>query len=43
MWTAENRARHDRGRLHDPRDLADEEWSLVAPLIPPARPGGDPW
>ncbi|MGF7213787.1 transposase [Skermanella aerolata] len=23
-----------------PTDLSDEQWALVAPLIPPARPGG---
>ena len=24
-----------------PRDLTDEEWQLVEPLIPPGKPGGD--
>ena len=41
MWTAENRARHDRSKLRYPSDLTDEEWSLVAPLIPPAKRGGN--
>lgn len=25
-----------------PTDLTDDEWALLAPLIPPARPGGRP-
>ena len=40
MWTPENRRRYDRGKLRYPSDLTDEEWSHVAPLIPPARRGG---
>ena len=41
MWTAENRGRYDRGHLRYPSDLTDEEWALIAPLIPPAKPGGN--
>src|ERR1700686_4001790 len=41
MWTTKNRKRYDRGRLRYPSDLTDEEWSLVAPLIPPAKCGGN--
>jgi transposase len=41
MWTAENRARYDRNRLRYPSDLTDEEWAYVAPLVPPAKPGGN--
>ena len=41
MWTAENRGRYDRGKLRYPSDLTDEEWALVAPLIPPAKRGGN--
>jgi transposase len=41
MWTNENRGRYDRSRLRYPSDLADEEWAHVAPLIPPARRGGN--
>ena len=41
MWTAENRARYDRSRLRYPSDLTDAEWALVAPLIPPAKRGGN--
>ncbi|MCZ8148595.1 MAG: IS5/IS1182 family transposase, partial [Roseomonas sp.] len=39
MWTVENRARHDRGRLRYPSDLTDEEWALVRPQIPRAKRG----
>jgi hypothetical protein len=28
------------GKLRYPSDLTDEEWSLVEPLIPPAKRGG---
>ena len=41
MWTDENRARYDRSKLRYPSDLTDQEWSLIEPLIPPARPGGN--
>lgn len=40
MWTAENRASYDRNELRYPSDLTDSEWTLVRPLIPPAKPGG---
>jgi len=40
MWTAENRPRYNRDKLRYPSDLTDEEWSLVKPLIPPAKRGG---
>jgi transposase len=41
MWTTENRARYDRSHLRYPSDLTDEEWALIGPLIPPAKPGGN--
>jgi transposase len=41
MWTDENRGRYDRSALRYPSDLTDEEWALVAPLIPPAKRGGN--
>ena len=41
MWTPENRPKYDRSKLRYPSDLTDEEWVLVAPLIPPARRGGN--
>jgi transposase len=42
MWTDEMRARHAPARRGYPSDLSDAEWALIAPLIPPARPGGRP-
>ncbi len=41
MWTAENRGRYDRSHLRYPSDLSDDEWALIEPLIPPAKPGGN--
>jgi transposase len=41
VWTNENRARYDRSRLRYPSDLTDAEWAHVAPVIPPARRGGN--
>ena len=41
MRTRENRGRYDRGKLRYPSDPTDEEWTLIAPLIPPAKPGGN--
>ena len=40
MWTTENRLRYDRDQLRYPCDLTDDEWALVAPLIPPGKRGG---
>ena len=41
MWTVETRRRHDRAGLRYTHDLTDEEWSVVEPLIPPAKRGGN--
>jgi len=41
MWPAENRRRYDRSQLRYPSDLTDDEWGHVAPLIPPAKAGGN--
>ena len=41
MWTTENRGRHDGGKLRYSSDLTDPELALVAPLIPPAKRGGN--
>ena len=41
MWTKENRARYDRRGLRYPSDLTDEEWAVLAPLIPRAKRGGN--
>src|SRR3974390_1153823 len=40
MWTTRNRKRYDRSRLRYPSDPPNDEWALVAPLIPPAKRGG---
>ena len=40
MWTDETRLRHDRSGLRYTHDLTDQEWAEIAPLIPPAKPGG---
>src|SRR4051794_35712840 len=37
----ENRGRYDRSKLRYPSDVSDEEWALVAPLIPAAKRGGN--
>ena len=41
MWTTENRARYDRSKLRYPSDVTDAEWVVLAPLIPPAKRGGN--
>lgn len=41
MWTNENRGRYDRSGLRYPSDLTDAEWEIIAPLIPPAKRGGN--
>ena len=40
MWTTKNRARYGRAHLRYPSDVTEEEWAVIAPLIPPARRGG---
>lgn len=40
MWTNEHRRSADRKGLRYPSDLSDAEWTLVVPLIPPAKHGG---
>jgi len=42
MWTDQNRSRYNRDALRYPSDLTDQEWELVAPLIPAAKHGGRP-
>src|ERR671917_304381 len=41
MWTPENRPKYDRSKLRYPSDLTDEEWAIIAPLIPGAKRGGN--
>ncbi len=40
MWTSETRALYDRSKLRYPSDLRDEQWALLAGLIPPGKRGG---
>ena len=40
MWKTEHRIAAKRHCLRYPSDLTDDEWALIAPLIPPARRGG---
>ncbi len=42
VWTPFTRADHNRSALRYPSDLKDSEWTLIEPLIPPAKPGGRP-
>ena len=41
MWTVENRARYDRGKLRYPTDLTDAEWKLAEAEIPRSKRGGN--
>jgi transposase len=41
VWTAENRGQYDRSKLRYPSDLTDDEWAVIAPLIPRAKRGGN--
>jgi transposase len=41
MWTPENRPKYGRSKLRYPSDLTDEEWAIIAPLIPRAKRGGN--
>src|SRR4030095_167730 len=40
MWTPEHRRAANRSGLRYPSDLTDDEWAVVASMIPPARHGG---
>ncbi len=39
-WTDSARADHNRKTGRYPSDMTDAEWALIAPLLPPAKPGG---
>ena len=41
-WNDTTRQQHRRDNLRYPSDLTEAEWTLVAPFIPPAKPGGRP-
>jgi transposase len=40
MWTPDHRRTANRNGLRYPSDLTDDEWVIIAPMIPPARHGG---
>ena len=40
MWTKEARIQHLPRNERYPSDMTDTEWAMIAPLIPPQRPGG---
>ncbi|MFQ6018603.1 MAG: IS5 family transposase [Kiloniellaceae bacterium] len=42
MWTEITRLKYERDGLRYASDMTDEEWALIAPLLPPARPLGRP-
>lgn len=42
MWTRQHRETYKRVGGRYPSDLTDCEWARLAPLIPPAKPGGRP-
>lgn len=42
MWTQQHRETYRRVGGRYPSDLTDDEWELLAPLIPAAKPGGRP-
>src|SRR5260370_6112293 len=42
VWTTDNRVRYDCSKLRCPSDVTDEEWALIAALIPRAKRGGNP-
>ncbi len=41
-WDDTARVEHRRDYTRYPSDLTDREWTLIAPLLPPARRGGRP-
>ena len=40
MWTDKNRPIYNRDYLRYPSYVSDDEWAVIAPLIPPAKRGG---
>jgi len=41
-WNDTARVAHRRDCTRYPSDLTDQEWGLIEPLLPPAKPGGRP-
>jgi len=42
MWTKKHRETYVRVGGRYPSDMTDEEWAVIEPLIPAAKPGGRP-
>ena len=42
MWTDAARLQHAPRTERYPSDLTDAEWTIIEPLLPPARSGGRP-
>ena len=40
MWTEDHRKTHKPRKGRYASDVSDEEWAVIAPMIPPARAGG---
>jgi putative transposase len=40
MWTDDHRETHKPRSVRYPSDISDEEWAMVAPMLPPPRTGG---
>ena len=41
-WTETDRLKYKRKTDRYPSDVTDEEWEVIKPMVPPARPGGRP-
>jgi putative transposase len=41
-WDASSRHQHRRESARYPSDMTDPEWAVIAPLLPPPKPGGRP-
>lgn len=41
-WDARSRHQHRRESARYPSDMTDLEWGVIAPLMPPPKPGGRP-
>ena len=41
-WDDAARLEHNRNTGRYPSDMLDREWALIAPLLPPGKPGGRP-
>ena len=41
-WDETTRHDHRRVSARYPSDMTDQEWAVIAPLLPPAKAGGRP-